>query len=898
MKLKRSCKYIWKICKCYFLPIFLLLIGYCLLSPDYFEDKIRFVVELPWFPFNSYLKNLLPCLRIFIPTLSLLSASVFVIGLFSSSKIWRCLICIFIGGLICISNLPFESLLRFYDAFYASIAIIFIAGLLASYFYDLSRKGGAIALVLILVVILGSMLYEYLAYLKVLTFHENRWLRPEQILVCIFGIIDKQKDIADTVIATHKTAFAFYYFFHAFLAFLGGYIIIGFVSKAAVNTMLLRFLAPPDSIFWGINPESIILAKSLKDRGDDCVFVILDIKSVDDDTQEKISREHFLWVPEGESIHIKASYTKKHFFFSESSSSNVEWATALAEYVNGEPDVYIRIDDDADDSWLFRWANHDDIREKMNLHILRETSLVADVLLRDHPMLLNPGVKCHNGVVKVNGFNTFRILQIGFGAQGRMLLNRTICDAQAPATSFEAAIIDKQQDAFDLYDVHCPDVTSTYNLSFENMDVKTKEFFDWLKSYISRNNYTRINVSTNSDDLNLSVARYIVNYYRERGDLSRLKELKDRLFVRVRHPENYADFKLEKGKTLLFTTFGSDKDVYSYQNVINLDLDKVAKKINAYWCGAETKKEQNASWRNLKFFDRESSRASALGIRNLWRLAYGIDPGSDKKQEVEAKWKEVMQNHEVLNRLAEAEHLRWMAFHYVCGIRAWYPETQPKIVESAFSTDKKNLKDWQLKANQIENANSHSALISRKELFRMDVYLDIKSFKKVGNTYKLFELYAQELENQFKSAKQYPTDKDFASNKKILALNRCVYALWVLATCIDTLKMIPRAKFEEVLREFSKNAREVYNGSNFEEESDKLLRALPNQILLGDWLRWFLPKRNNEYKNIIKIADKVNRIASKTDSNKQEFYTLGNMLGNDLQIITKVPEYIQCFRNK
>ena len=208
------------------------------------------------------------------------------------------------------------------------------------------------------------------------------------------------------------------------------------------------------------------------------------------------------------------------------------------------------------------------------------------------------------------------------------------------------------------------------------------------------------------------------------------------------------------------------------------------------------------------------------------------------------------------------------------------------------------MKDWQLKANQIENANSHSALIPREELFRMDVYLDIESFKKVGDRYKLFELYAQELEKQFKSAKHYPTDNDFACNTKLLALNRCVYALWVLATCIDTLKTMPKTKFEKVLCEFSKNARDAYNGSNFEDEADKLLRALPNQIIMGDWLRWFLPKRNKEYKNIIKKAGKVNKIANKADSNKQAFYTLGNMLGNDLQIIAKVPEYIQCFYNK
>ena len=72
MKFKKGCKFVWKIVKCYILPIFLLFVGYRLLSPDYVEGKIRFVIEFPWFPFKSCLKDLIPNLRIFVPTLSLL----------------------------------------------------------------------------------------------------------------------------------------------------------------------------------------------------------------------------------------------------------------------------------------------------------------------------------------------------------------------------------------------------------------------------------------------------------------------------------------------------------------------------------------------------------------------------------------------------------------------------------------------------------------------------------------------------------------------------------------------------------------------------------------------------------------------------------------------------------
>ena len=925
--------------------IFLLITGYCFLSPDNCQNAISWLAERSWMPAGNDLVALIPFARKVIPPLIIIWAIMFIIGLFFSwtrNLFWKCVIYIILGSVIWFLPCQLENFTRYFDAFYASFVLILAAGWLASLFYGLAHSGGAKALVLVIFVIIGSLLYEWLASLGAFQFHGERWIRPEQIIDCVFGVIDKQKDIQDVTSVSHGLAVASYYLFHALLAFFFGYIIIGFVSKAAVNTILLRFLRSPDSIFWGVNTEALYLARDLKKHGEKCVFVVSDFSSVDTGMLDQLSAEDFLWVPNGRgSLRMVAQPVKKHFFLSQSGSQNVEWATQLAEFVNNQPEVYIRIDDDADDSWLFRWADDKDIQGKLNIHIVRETSLVADVLLSDHPSLLAPCVECKNGkVTKVSekGDSIFRLLQIGFGSQGQMLFNRTLSDVQAPGLLFNAVLIDNRREAFDLYDVRCPDVKREYCLRFVNMDVRTKTFFDWLEKEISKVEYTRIFISTDNDDLNLSVAEFIVKYYMEKGDMKRLKNLSKVLFVRVRYPENYANLKsLEEGKALDFTHFGADKTVYSYDNVVNLDIDIVAKKSNARWSKGL---DENIKWAQTSFFNRESSRASAMGMKNLLRLS-----AVEKTILSEEEWKSMLKgNSNLLKNLCDAEHLRWIAFHYVRGIRAWDPETEPSIMNNVFESannkieallkesknDKLKLKDKkikeseykkalfkiQLKANQRIAANRHAALIPTERLFRMDVYLDIKTFDKLGEilsdkldkNYELFRFYSKELEKHWnylikEKNIQYPEEKDFLCNKNLLALNRCVFALKNLGECIESLLIVPSdtvADLKKLLMDFSEKVKDEYE-CHCEEEINRELRQLSENITdkvksIRIWNKIFRRGITYEMDSICKKANDIVKDLDSSEKLKQSFSTLGNMIGNDIDVVKGVSEYLSYFR--
>ena len=902
----------------FIVEIAILVVGYFFLSPDNCENSLRFCVSQTGLISDDYLIVIIPLVRKIVPPLILYWAVIFVVGLFwplPIRKFWLWAIWTAIGVACWLVPYQLEEFSRYYDTFYASVTLVLVAGLVASWLYSKSRKGGAIALALVVFVVCGSLLYEKLASLGAFQFHSERWLRPEQILDCVFGVIDKQKDIADAPRASYGIAYGLYYFFHALLAFFGGYVVIGFVSKAAVNVMLLRFSRTPDSVFWGVSSEAITLARSLsKEKNEKCVFVVADIVHTEEGRSllDSLSDEGFLWVLEGHgTLRMVSSKVSKLFFFTPDRSRNVEWAMRLSKYAQGEPEVYICIDDEADDSRLFQWANGDDIRKKMNVHIVRETSLAADLLLRDHPIFRAPGVDCRKLLEQSQTKMTFRLLQIGFGAQGRMMLNRIICDAQAPGAKFCAVVVDRDRSAYDIYNVRCPDVKEEYGVGFKRFDVRRKAFFDWL-SHELKTEYTRIVVTTGDDELNLFVADFIERHYRERGDIARIKNLAETLFVRVRHPERYAYV------TKCFTSFGSDKEVYSYQSIVNFDIDNVAKQINAHYCGEG---DAQSAWREAPFFNRESSRGSAMGVKNLWRLSGGeedvLRSPQEHRDEILKFWEKVKGNRAVLSRLADAEHLRWMAFHYVRGIRAWHPECQPEIIkqiqmdfDEILENKKKKLDEegvksteiakfeaeqkdgFAVKANQRKDYNLHAALIPSDQLFRLDIYLDIRSFGRRSNA--LFTLYAEELRKQWDIAvgKEKSFDeKEFLDNAKLSALNKCVFAFIDLMGKGKSLPVVTRRKILGLLASFEEDVRRVYSNvaMDMQGQLDKIrLDMLENVGKELNRQKWRYLLLNSQARktlgDMVKFIDRTKAGGA--------FRTMGNFVGNDAEIVESVPKYL------
>lgn len=71
------------------------------------------------------------------------------------------------------------------------------------------------------------------------------------------------------------------------------------------------------------------------------------------------------------------------------------------------------------------------------------------------------------------------------------------------------------------------------------------------------------------------------------------------------------------------------------------------------------------------------------------------------------------------DEIAEDEHLRWMAFHFVRGVNCWNLNRHP------INKVKDQYRGLKIKANQTDVFNAHAALVDFAELPKVDRELDM-----------------------------------------------------------------------------------------------------------------------------------------------------------------------------
>lgn len=118
-------------------------------------------------------------------------------------------------------------------------------------------------------------------------------------------------------------------------------------------------------------------------------------------------------------------------------------------------------------------------------------------------------------------------------------------------------------------------------------------------------------------------------------------------------------------------------------------------------------------WKRTSSFSKESSRAAFFHQRNLLRLiGYRVDE-TDARNDCFND--DAPKNH--LEVLAENEHLRWMAFHFVRGVKVWAP-ADAEIEERIQRTCKAATH------NAIADINAHADLVDYSKLPDVDAKFD------------------------------------------------------------------------------------------------------------------------------------------------------------------------------
>lgn len=482
-----------------------------------------------------------------------------------------------------------------------------------------------------------------------------------------------------------------YQLFHFAVYLYVGVIAFSFFGRRLVNWARRHLMSCGSlNVYWGLSPQGLQLAGDT--AGERNLFLlpreILADRELCRRETDRLDTAGFLCdFSDFGNVRDFFPAARRHMFLSGHSHWNVKMAQKLADHLGSsrkrgeKPSVYIRIDKETDITFLDGWANR--AKDFLEVHIFSEPILTARDFVRRHPMLDCPGISIDPETAAVTG--EFRVLLLGFGCQGEELLKNIICDAQFKGTAFRADVIDRDPMSYEPFACRCPEAVREYGLSFHAMDVAGPDFHDWIRPMLD--SYNRILICLGRDELNLETAQMLARIFKDRG----LTPGEGTMFALINSDDPYEYC----AEDCLCTLFGRYSDIYRREALIDENTDAIAKFLNKQWDSQAP--DVKTAWTRASFFNQESSRSSAAGQRNWLRLA-GFDIGEAGGSGIPAEQVAAGIEKNIVT-LAENEHLRWNAFHFVHGIHPWDLENPPLA-----QAEKK-------KANQIARYNRHAALV-------------------------------------------------------------------------------------------------------------------------------------------------------------------------------------------
>ena len=513
---------------------------------------------------------------------------------------------------------------------------------------------------------------------------------------------------------------------HRFHYFLFHMVVIAFVAalmfshfgRGLVNRFKKRYVIRESrlNVFWGLDDVGFLLARNIIETTIDqeVAFLLPDEVRFD---EEKLKDAVWRLDSIG-AVWVLADFTNpsrsnvrgnRHFFLDKSGHKNVSRANQLVKVMRKckvcAPDdifLYIRIEADEDERIFFKWAEN--VQDCVTPIFIRESDMIARHFIETNPMLSCPHIQLDSDKTMVNG--SFRVLLLGLGATGQSVLREMVTNGQFKGMSgFSVDVVEDNLAVVEAYKAQHMEAIREYNINIiSGVSVEGAGFEAFLANNLR--SYNRIVVCLSGDVMNIRVASRIEHFVTDEG----IGVDSGVLFVRVSDPNRRSYFNPKSSMTL----FGDLREVYSLA-ALNMDpVDKMAKILHGEWEKDKSDKGLTHAWHHASFNEQRSSRASALGERNLARvLGFEIVSSSDKRMGLEKKVFEDALTVAVGETtretiLAENEHLRWNAYHRMLGYTCWDMK-HPSLDHVA-----------QKKANQLDSLGKHACLVDFKSLPDVD----------------------------------------------------------------------------------------------------------------------------------------------------------------------------------
>ncbi len=423
-------------------------------------------------------------------------------------------------------------------------------------------------------------------------------------------------------------------------------------------------------VFSELNERSLQLVKSLEKIKCDIVFSNSDNDSLNNESD---SMHRFIFREESISdLNIKSKRRKNiHFFcISENEDESLSYALQLME-------KFSKLDDSEQEHiHIYQFSRYQDFsvfidsaeKGMLDVQCINEYEMLIYHLLDKYPLFKFAKSDIHVLLHGLSYINTVALKAIAW------------C-GQLSGFSMRISVVGVNiSDQINELKLNVPGLfTDRYRINF--YDCKNeKEIIDTISEKCADTNYIIVSDDSDNNTMNCGITLRRL-FYR----LSKNYDYCPPIFCYIKESSKYnivknlatAESNPKRKMSYDLIPFGSLSEVYSYEKLVDSDLEKLAKNVHLAYeeifsDGAIDVKEAIKRY-NIFEVNKRSNRANALHIRYKLNLL-GLDY-SEKEDQCSVE----MSNYyteDCLEKLSISEHARWMAFLETEG---WIPSTKEDV---------------------------------------------------------------------------------------------------------------------------------------------------------------------------------------------------------------------------
>lgn len=394
-------------------------------------------------------------------------------------------------------------------------------------------------------------------------------------------------------------------------------------------------------IFSDINEKSVIMSKKILSESKEKVTLVFANYNRDKDLEKAIDKRAIKLSQNITNINIGNKNNNVTFYLiSEDDNENLNNSLVLIEKYKQRENTKMYVVSSLEQTPIILDSTD---KGKICVEIINEVERVIYNLLEAYPLYLN----------SIN--NVISVLIVGCGKTGREFLKAVLWCGQVIEYSLKITIVDKMANSIkESIEIQMPDVLKNYDINFINADIESKEAIEQIQKVLDIN-YIFISMESDKKNINTAIILRRLFLKLDKNEFKR----KPVINIWIENEEKKEQIKRlvnERVTSYEFNAFGSIKDMYFDNLIIDSNLEKLSKQVHLSYDANDINFEKY----NLLEYNKRSSRATALHLKYKLYSILRDEYINDLKKDLETY--EKYKTNEVEEILSKNEHDRWNAY--------------------------------------------------------------------------------------------------------------------------------------------------------------------------------------------------------------------------------------------